>query len=125
VLDLVPQVPRPVWGRDQFGAGEMWNSNSVISWLLVTAGLDLAGIGPPTGGRAPGWHAGLTAAQPFLRGWPGQVGSREHGQAAAVGPHAYPPREGLGGDDQMPSIAAGPGPEATMPEGGTHVRAAH
>ncbi|MFA9272048.1 MAG: hypothetical protein ACEQSX_15095, partial [Baekduiaceae bacterium] len=34
VLDLVPDVPALVWGRDELGAGDMWNSNSVVSWLL-------------------------------------------------------------------------------------------
>ncbi|HSL25932.1 MAG TPA: hypothetical protein VLA54_06575, partial [Acidimicrobiia bacterium] len=32
LLDLVASVPVLVWGRDELGAGEMWNSNSVISW---------------------------------------------------------------------------------------------
>ena len=40
VLDLVPWVPTPVWGRDEFGTGDMWNSNSVISWLVARSGLD-------------------------------------------------------------------------------------
>ena len=40
LLALVPCVPTPVWGRDELGAGEMWNSNSVISWLLTRAGVD-------------------------------------------------------------------------------------
>jgi hypothetical protein len=26
VLEAVSQVPTPVWGRDELGAGEMWNS---------------------------------------------------------------------------------------------------
>src|SRR5664279_3753177 len=30
VLDLLPSVPTPVWGRDELAVGEMWNSNSVI-----------------------------------------------------------------------------------------------
>ena len=34
LLDLVPSVPTVVWGRDEFGAGVMWNSNSVTAWLL-------------------------------------------------------------------------------------------
>src|SRR5262249_50075950 len=34
ILDLVPSVPMPVWGRDELQTGEMWNSNSVIAWLL-------------------------------------------------------------------------------------------
>jgi hypothetical protein len=62
LLELVPQVPTPVWGRDELGAGEMWNSNSVISWLLAGSGLDVASIGPPRGGRAPGWQAGIVIA---------------------------------------------------------------
>ena len=62
LLDLVPQVPTPVWGRDELGAGEMWNSNSVIAWLLTRSGFDVSSIKPPVGGRAPGWHAGITVA---------------------------------------------------------------
>ena len=62
LLELVPAVPTPVWGRDELGTGEMWNSNSVISWLLVRAGLDVASIRLPHGGRAPGWHAGIVVA---------------------------------------------------------------
>jgi len=62
LLELEPQVPMLVWGRDELGAGEMWNSNSQISWLLARAGLKVDSIRPPAGGRAPGWHAGLVAA---------------------------------------------------------------
>jgi hypothetical protein len=62
VLELVPQAPTPVWGRDELGAGEMWNSNSLIAWLIVRAGLGAAPVEPPPGGRAPGWRAGLVAA---------------------------------------------------------------
>lgn len=62
LLDLVPLVPTLVWGRDEMHAGEMWNSNSVISWLLARSGIPTSGISPPTGGRAPGWAAGLVVA---------------------------------------------------------------
>jgi hypothetical protein len=62
-LDLVPEVPTPVWGRDELQAGEMWNSNSVISWLIARSGLDAETIHPPAGGRAPGWNAGLAVAR--------------------------------------------------------------
>jgi hypothetical protein len=62
ILELVPDVPTPVWGRDELGAGEMWNSNSLISWLITRAGLDLDVVHPPRGGRAPGWDAGVTVA---------------------------------------------------------------
>lgn len=62
LLALVPSLPRPVWGRDELGAGEMWNSNSVVAWLLARTGLLGGGISPPSGGRAPGWNAGLVVA---------------------------------------------------------------
>jgi hypothetical protein len=62
VLELVPDVPTPVWGRDELRAGEMWNSNSLISWLLAHSGLDEEAVHPPAGGRAPGWRAGLVVA---------------------------------------------------------------
>ena len=62
LLELVPRVPTPAWGRDELRAGEMWNSNSLISWLLARSGLDVASIQPPPGGRAPGWQSGLAVA---------------------------------------------------------------
>jgi hypothetical protein len=62
VLDLVPEFPARTWGRDEMGTGEMWNSNSLASWLLARAGLETHGIGPPPGGRPPGWDAGLVVA---------------------------------------------------------------
>ena len=62
VLDLAPEVPTPTWGRDEHGAGEMWNSNSVIAWLLASAGLPAETVRVPAGGRAPGWRAGLVVA---------------------------------------------------------------
>ena len=63
VLDLVAQVPTPVWGRDELATGEMWNSNSVIAWVIARSGIDTEAIKPPPGGRAPGWQAGLVVAQ--------------------------------------------------------------
>jgi hypothetical protein len=33
VLELVREFPTATWGRDELHAGEMWNSNSLISWL--------------------------------------------------------------------------------------------
>jgi hypothetical protein len=39
-------------GRDELAAGEMWNSNSIISWLLATAGVDADHIELPSGGAA-------------------------------------------------------------------------
>ncbi|MGH2820004.1 MAG: hypothetical protein ACRDJ5_05050, partial [Actinomycetota bacterium] len=68
LLDLVGYVPRLVWGRDEAGAGEMWNSNSVISWLVARSGLPTDMISPPAGGRAPGWETGLVTARRQQRG---------------------------------------------------------
>lgn len=66
ILDLVPQVPTAVWGRDDLKTGDMWNSNSVISWLLARSGIATTFVHPPAGGRAPGWQAGLVlAARPL------------------------------------------------------------
>ncbi len=67
ILDLVPSVPTPVWGRDELVAGEMWNSNSVTSWLLAVAGVDAAPLAPPMNGRAPGWSAGVVVAERACR----------------------------------------------------------
>jgi hypothetical protein len=63
VLDLVARVPTPVWGRDELATGEMWNSNSVIAWVIARSGIDTESVQPPDGGRAPGWQAGLVVAR--------------------------------------------------------------
>lgn len=64
LLRMTASVPALIWGRDQLETGEMWNSNSVISWLLVQSGLSMEAIHPPPGGRAPGWDAGISIANP-------------------------------------------------------------
>lgn len=63
LLDLGPRVPTPVWGRDELRTGEMWNSNSLVSWLVTRSNIDADSIRPPRGGRAPGWHAGIVIAR--------------------------------------------------------------
>lgn len=62
ILDLVPTFPTATWGRDELGGGEMWNSNSLVAWLLAKSAHDVDAIGPPMHGRAPGWSAGLVVA---------------------------------------------------------------
>jgi len=63
LLDLVPSVPVLVWGRDEAGADEMWNSNSVISWLLARSGcrlrrsIRLQAGARPVGTPASSWRA--------------------------------------------------------------------
>ena len=56
LLDLVDRFPNFTWGRDEQRTGEMWNSNSLTSWLLVRSGHDLRDVRPPERGRAPGWE---------------------------------------------------------------------
>ena len=68
VLAACERVPRLVWGRDELGLGEMWNSNSLIAWLLASGGVDLIGVRPPARGRAPGWDAGLELASRWSTG---------------------------------------------------------
>jgi hypothetical protein len=63
LLSLVPRVPTPVWGRDELATGEMWNSNSLVAWLLARSGIDVEAIALPRHGRAPGWHGGIVAAR--------------------------------------------------------------
>ena len=63
VLDRLPDMPSYVWGRQIPGTGDMWNSNSTISWVLTRSGIDAARIEPPPAGRAPGWQAGISVAR--------------------------------------------------------------
>lgn len=62
VLALVPSFPTATWGRDELGTGDMWNSNSLVAWLLARSGHDTDSVCPPEHGRAPGWSAGLVVA---------------------------------------------------------------
>ncbi len=61
VLDDLVLVPPLTWGRDEARVGEMWTSNSVVSWLLERHGVTT--VGPPPGHRAPGWDAGRRVAR--------------------------------------------------------------
>jgi hypothetical protein len=85
LLSLAPFVPTPTWGRDELGAGEMWNSNSFIAWLITVTGLDVDAVRPPSGGRAPGWDAGVLVARrqpPALPVTVRQVAPKEEGALA-------------------------------------------
>lgn len=63
LLALTASAPRVTWGRDELATGEMWNSNSLVAWLLARSGHDTSSLRPPPGGRAPGWDAGLVVAE--------------------------------------------------------------
>lgn len=62
LITRVPLVPRLTWGRDAFGIADMWNSNSLIAWVLQSNGIDARRLLPPRGGDAPGWRSGVVAA---------------------------------------------------------------
>lgn len=80
LLDVVATAPTPVWGRDELRTGEMWNSNSVIAWLLATAGVPPQLLRPPPHGRAPGWDAGLEVARRDARGRAREIRASEAGR---------------------------------------------
>lgn len=84
ICQCVREVPTPVWGRDELGAGEMWNSNSVIAWVIARGGLAVEAIPPPAGGRAPGWRAVSRSAGARV-----SVGNSPN---AAWGMRRWPPR---------------------------------
>jgi len=54
----------------------MWNSNSLVAWLLASSGVSVEAVQPPAGGRAPGWQAGLVAA--------GQASTRAEAPSSAA-----------------------------------------
>ena len=61
LLQMVGSVPALIWGRDQC-VEDMWNSNSVIPWLLTEADSQSKHLVHRAGGRAPGWQAGIAVA---------------------------------------------------------------
>lgn len=62
VVAEVASVPAHRWGRDELSVGDMWNSNSVISYVLARAGVPVDDLEPPPGTSSPGWTAGIAAA---------------------------------------------------------------
>ena len=63
LLEEVAAVPPRTWGRTEPVSGDMWNSNSVVAWLLTRVGIAAYELRPPPGGRAPGWRAGIEVAR--------------------------------------------------------------
>jgi hypothetical protein len=99
LLCLAPLVPTPTWGRDELGTGEMWNSNSFVAWLITATGLDVDAVRPPSGGRAPGWNAGVVVAR------------RQPPVTASVGPWSEPRQADLSArtrDGGRPAVRCDP-----------------
>lgn len=93
VYDLLPEVPTATWGRDEFRVGEMWTCNSVTSWVLTRAGIDVEAIAFPPRARAPGWDAGVAVARRPSGQVRSKVPRRSVGglyQPAAAGATLYP-----------------------------------
>ncbi|MBD8506715.1 hypothetical protein HT102_09475 [Hoyosella sp. G463] len=90
MLDLVSTAPLLTWGRDEMRTGDMWNSNSLVSWLLARTGHDTSVLAPPGHGRAPGWDAGLAIA-------------RDAGAATSPGAAPRPPRPGPRAPEVLPN----------------------
>jgi hypothetical protein len=124
LLRLVPHVPSFTWGRDELGAGEMWNSNSLVAWLLDRSGHDMSAISPPNHGRAPGWQAGLHLAggppcphrqadSPVIQGRSRAVVERQVPEGNGRILRRYP----LDGVAQRPAAAAAGGAAGFVPPG--------
>ncbi|HWB87965.1 MAG TPA: hypothetical protein VG872_02035 [Acidimicrobiia bacterium] len=98
LLALVRTVPVHAWGRKPSRGGEMWNSNSVISYLLAISGFPAAECRPPDGGRAPGWDTGirvaggLTERQRRMRTAPNEEPGRSPPRISGMGQSALPDR---------------------------------
>lgn len=54
LLTLISATPTLTWGRDELGCGDMWNSNSLVAWLLAATGHDMSLIAPPQTDGLPG-----------------------------------------------------------------------
>lgn len=75
---VIEQAPVRDWsGKDrgvvaEGAVGTSWAGRSRIfrlltAWVLTRSGIDTTPVHPPTGGRAPGWQAGLVVAR--RSGW--------------------------------------------------------
>ena len=102
-----PRIPAVTWGRDELHAGEMWNSNSLIAWLLARSGHRTGAIEMPPHGRAPGWSAGLVvAARQDIDTVPGSQRAGSQHAPDVAGPRKGEPSE---------HHPAGSGPFLTTP----------
>lgn len=60
---LVPNVPaNDYWDSNDKWGESRWTSNSVVAWLLQSAGINPSPPPVPPNGMAPGWSAGVLEA---------------------------------------------------------------
>jgi hypothetical protein len=129
LLELVPRVPPLTWGRDQLRTGDMWNSNSLTSWLLASSDHEVNSLDPPANGRAPGWRAGLVVAThtcevltsqgegPTRRCAAGTSVGKESsrvvpGESRSPGPNSEGPRQSIPTDRLLSDVAKPDGDRA-------------
>lgn len=63
VYDLAAHVPaNDYWSSNDKWGESRWTSNSVVAWILQSAGLGLWPPPVPPNGLAPGWSAGIIEA---------------------------------------------------------------
>lgn len=63
VYDQAAKVPpNDYWSNDPKWGESRWTSNSVVAWILQSAGLNVWPCPTPPNGLAPGWSAGLIEA---------------------------------------------------------------
>jgi hypothetical protein len=84
LAELSCYAPMFIWGRDELRVHDRWTSNSVISWMLESSGVDAARIEPPAGGHAPGWKAGIVAAHRIPPVTPGTIRSTSRRRAGRL-----------------------------------------
>ena len=79
LLALVPACPTPVWGRDELDTGDMWNSNSLVAWLLTACGTPRrrAGSAGPAAGLRDGTPESVSRNGRWTPSRSGPVASQE------------------------------------------------
>jgi len=105
LLELVPQIPILVWGRDELRTGEMWNSNSIIAWLIARTGLDVDSIEPPPGGPSA-W----LECRPSGSGWRTERGLCWTQRALGAACRSHPGSQSVHLDRRRRPAAAEPPP---------------
>ena len=92
VLALLRAAPPLTWGRDELGTGEMWNSNSMVAWVVARSGHEWTA----SDHRAMGGHRDGTPA------WFSQAGASNPRSSSPKGSVALFDRRPCRGRTQAP-----------------------
>ena len=66
-IEVLASASKLMLGRDELGAGPMWNFDSIAAWVLTRSQIDAEAVQPPSGGKTRGWSARIRASQQSLR----------------------------------------------------------